>query len=176
MHTHSFTVKLFTLLTARHNCVDELENKTITMEYNYYPGYYLSPSTMLLTWPRIGEGEVEEGWEVARCGKEEMCLNSLKGPLEVESKSGKQNRLPVKTDPEKKILDEEVNWNMRFEVMCEDCEAREHCFIVNRFEGGNEEEARGRMMADHRGRVNFGYNYAGSSYQEWFDWKIKILH
>ena len=170
MQQHSFTVQLFTLLTTKHNCVDKMENKTITMEYNYYPGYYLSSSTMLLTWS--GKEVVKDVWEVTRCGKEEVCLTGLKGPLEVESSRGKLNRLAAKTGQDK-MGNEDPGWNMRFEVLCEDCETGEHCNIVNMVQGEEGEEERGMMMADRRGRVSFGVNY-GTSYGDWFDWTIKI--
>ena len=170
MQPHSFTVKLFTLLTASQNCVDKMENKNISLEYNYYPGYHLAPSSMLLTWS--GDRVVDEGWQVARCGQEEMCLTSTEGFLSVDTSVGKQNRLAAKT---MRDGSEGSNWNMRFEVLCDDCEKGEHCNIVNRFMGENKEEETGRMMADNRGRVHFGYNY-GKSYEEWFDWTVKILH
>ena len=73
-------------------------------------------------------------WEVTRCGKEEVCLTSLKGPLEVESSRGKLNRLAAKTGQDK-MGNEDPGWNIRFAVLCEDCETGEHCNIVNMVQG-----------------------------------------
>ena len=86
------------------------------MEYKYYPGYYLSSSTMLLTWS--GEKVVKDVWEVTRCGKEEVCLTGLMGPLEVESSRGKLDRLTAKTGQDK-MGNGDPGWNMRFKVLCE---------------------------------------------------------
>merc|ERR1711970_1149944 len=171
MHTHSFTVKLFTLLTARYNCMDRLINKTISLEYNYYPGYYFSPSTMVLA--RREEEVTQEGWEVVRCGDGRVCLTNLSGPLGVETWRGLQKRLAVMTDPGVSV--ENPEWNVQFEVVCEDCHNMEKCSVVNRFQGGVTREEEGRMMADMGGWINFGYKY-GNSYEEWFDWKLRILH
>ena len=38
-----------------------------------------------------------------------------------------------------------------------------------------EEEEKGVMMADRRGRVSFGLNY-GRIYQEWSDWTMKFYN
>ena len=164
MQPHSFTVNLFSLLTARQDCADTLENKTIALEYNYYSGYHISSSTMLLTWPV--EGVVDYKWDVSKCGQGQLCLASSQGTLAVDTSNGRQYRVPAM------VRAGQVQAENMVEVLCEDCKKREHCNIVNR---GQREEETGRMMADSKGRVLFGYNY-GHSYQEWFEWTVKFIH
>ena len=93
----------------------------------------------------------------------------------MESTLGKQNRLSANTNLDRMIEQGKPEWNVKLDIMCEDCEIMHHCNIVNRFRGNQVEQAVGRMMADSRGRVSFGYNY-GTSYQDWFDWTVTIFN
>merc|ERR1711915_542119 len=92
MQPHSFTVQLFSVLTARHRCTNSLENKTVIFEYGYYPGYRLSSSASLVWDGDLGEND---SWKVTNCG-DQVCLRSKEGLLTVEKDQGIQNRLGVK--------------------------------------------------------------------------------
>jgi len=154
------------VLTARHRCTDSLENKTVIFEYGYYPGYRLSSSASL-----VWDGDLHENdsWKITRCG-EQVCLRSKEGLLTVEKDQGIQNRLGVKIAEAKSNED----WSNRFDIKCIDCEKGEDCQVINKYMGSSKREEKGRMMADRQGWVQFGYNY-DKSYDQWFDWKIKIL-
>merc|ERR1711915_33755 len=114
MQPHSFTVQLFSVLTARHRCTDSLENKTVIFEYSYYPGYRLSSSASLVWDGDLGEND---SWKVTNCG-DQVCLRSKEGLLTVKKSQGIQNRLGVMIAEAKSDED----WSNRFDIMCIDCE------------------------------------------------------
>ena len=167
-------------------CNSKLQNKVISFEYNYYPGYHLTPYSstefgyiMGTTW--VGEKEYTSdlgtGWLTEKCG-EHLCLSSLKTKWEnyylyMPSWGGTRFRLAGKLYHWWDVCRVGDRWSVDFDILCQDCNTMDHCNLVNRYKGSMEMKNYGRLMTDKHGWTDFGFDY-GESYADWFDWKIHV--
>ena len=175
------------------NCNAQLDNKTISLEYNYYPGYQATPGGSRLNkgyrmmikrfgsevqkWS-ITNLESRHLWKVEKC-RTHLCFSSLRSRWKKYYLYMPQSGLKFIHKWRENlyhydnIAEATPKWIVEFDVLCDDCSKMRHCNVVNRYGDSSETKDYGKMYSKVGGYVTFGYNY-DSSYDTWFDWTVHV--
>ena len=174
------------VIKTRHSCNNVLEDKIVSFEYNYFSGNQLEPGlkskhgyTMWL--PNTGRSNltVSNGaaWRTEKCGTS-LCIVSMKTEWEhyylyMKTFGGTKHRMYPNLGYFEDVHEADPPWTVQFDIKCEDCNKRNHCYVINRYHGNSKQKNFGRLFADSNGYSVFGYLY-GQSYEDWFDWSVHL--
>jgi len=165
------------------SCNNVLENKNVSFEYNFYPSNQLEPEykykfgyTMLL--PDTGNNTLTytngAAWRTEKCGNS-LCIVSMKKDWKnyylYMGWGGGKNRQSPFLEYYEDIKKADPAWNVQFDIECDDCNKRRHCYIIHRFKGNSEDKNYGRLFTDAIGFSVFGYLF-DETYEDWFDWAV----
>merc|ERR1712183_192798 len=149
------------------NCNNNLSNKIISFENSgnseVYPHYSRSGRN-----PRLGTttGEyggyitfttMKPGWEDYYMFMDQKTLGIFNG----------LHQLAYYKD----ITYSDPGWKVQFDVLCEECDLMNQCFVVNRWKHSMQDENYGRMAVQEDGSVGFVY---GKDAQSNAAWKLRI--
>ena len=118
-----------------------LENKILSFENNHYPGNQLEPGhksqteyTMQIQTTRrsVLTYSMAVAWRTRRCGRS-LCISSMKEGFEnylfhMKSWTGAKHSMY----PDLAQHPVEPAWPVQFDIECEDCMTRRHCYVVHR--------------------------------------------
>jgi hypothetical protein len=172
--------------STKHSCNNALANKIVSFEYNYYPGNQLVPGlrskhgyTMKI--PSTGTNTLTftnaAAWRTEKCGNS-LCIVSLKKKWEqhylyMKTWGGTSSRWNPSLGYFEDIHAVDPAWTVQFDIECEDCAKREHCYVSHRFYGNKEKKNYGRLFTQANGLSQFGYQFDQSD-EDWFDWSVHV--
>eukprot|EP00092_Neocalanus_flemingeri_P012670 GFUD01013654.1.p1 GENE.GFUD01013654.1~~GFUD01013654.1.p1 ORF type:complete len:225 (-),score=37.98 GFUD01013654.1:254-928(-) len=170
---------------TRLSCNTVLENKNVSFEYNFYPGNQLEPgypfkSAKSAILPSSGDNKLTytngNAWRTEKCG-DSLCIVSLEKDWEhyylyMSTWPTGSNQMAPQLMYYEDIQEADPPWTVQFDINCEDCNRREHCYIIHRYKGNSEEKNYGRLFVSTYKSV-FGYLY-DHTYEDWFDWAVHV--
>ena len=155
-----------------------LENKILSFENNHYPGNQLEPGnknmaeyTMQVQSTRrsVLTYSMAVAWRTRRCGRS-LCISSMKNGFEsyfFHMKVWAGVKSSMYPDLVEYHNQDRPAWPVMFDIECENCETRRHCYIVHRYQGDSENKNYGRMFIDTTGYAVFGYLGKTGNMFEW---------
>ena len=160
-----------------------LENKILSFEPNQFPGNQLEPGqktpseyTMQVERTRRGvlTYSMAVAWRTRKCGRS-LCISSLKRGFEhffffMKTWPGVKSSMYPSLGEYEQVETVDPFWSVMFDIECEDCDTRKHCFLVHRYGGNSDKRNYGKMFIDTTGYAVFGYQTKNT--EDLFDWTV----